>query len=302
MEIFEYELKIHLIILKGRTIKYNVSRFELKIMDQTLIKQHNRNKRGQISEEYLSQFSKLPLEDIIQMLKDENPQNRTAAAKILCKTKNYEAVNNLCNAMKIEKALYSRIAMSEALGEIGEIAVHNLIHLIGCIGNNQEKELPKHYFKKKSFPLPRDLAARTLVKIGIPALPELINTISNSQNSYIKEQALDAIGGITYKTNNQTAVDVIIQTTLENTNKILLWKSIRALSAFKENRKAYNTLIKILKDEPVPPILWETLRSLGKIGICNNELKIILENFEELKNPEIIKAYNCIITDLNLQI
>ncbi len=275
-------------------------------MDKSRIKQLEREKRGQISEEYLSQFRELSDEIVIQMLNDKNPQKRTAAAKILGKTRISENVTILGHAMKKENAIYSRIAMSESLGEMGEIAVPTLIELLGEIGNNQEKVLPVKYFKKKSFPLQRDLAARTLVKIGRPALPQLINTISNTKNVFVTEQAVDAVGGITYKTNDHTAVEVIIQTTLENTNNpnnmVLFWKCIRALSAFKKNINAFKVLIKILEHKNKPPILWETLRSLGKIGILNSQLKTILENFEEKENPEIKLAYNGMLADLNLEI
>lgn len=273
-------------------------------MDQSKIKQINREKRGQITDEYLSQFKELSNEIIIQMLKDNNPQKRTAAAKILGKTPNSKNVTILCGAMKNEKAIYSRIAMSESLGEMGEIAVPNLIELLGKIGNNQEKELPTKYFKKKNFPLQRDLAARTLVKVGKPALPYLIQTITSTPDVFTKEQAVDAIGGITYKTRDQSAVDTIIQTIHENTNNpdntLLLWKCVRALSGFQKNRRAFDMLMEMLEHETKPPILWETIRSLGKVGICNTQLTTIAENFET-ENPEIKLAYAGMLTDLNLK-
>jgi len=272
-------------------------------MDQSQTKQFNREKRGEISDEYLSKFTELSEEAVIQMLRDEDPQKRTAAAKILGKTRNSKNVASLCSSMKNERALYSRIAMSESLGDMGVIAVPNLIELLGKIGNNQEKELPSKYFKKKSFPLQRDLAARTLVKIGKSALPYLIHTISNAEDVFAKEQAVDAVGGITSNTNDQSAVDVIIQTIHESNNqgnRVLYWKSIRALSGFKQNRNAFEELIKILGAKNETPILWETMRSIGKIGICSNELLKLLENFET-EDPEIKLAYNILQADLKLK-
>ncbi len=274
-------------------------------MDQSKIKQTNREKRGQITEEYLSQFKELSDESIIQMLTDKNPQKRTAAAKILGKTQNSKNVAILCGAMTNEKAIYSRIAMSESLGEMGEIAVPNLIELLGKIGNNQEKELPTKYFKKKNFPLQRDLAARTLVRVGRPALPYLTQTITSNPDVFTKEQAVDAVGGITYKTGDQSAVDAIIETTIENINNpdntLLLWKCVRALSGFQKNGGAFDLLMEILEYETEPPILMETLRSLGKVGIYNTQLTTIVENFET-ENPEIKLAYEGMLADLNLKI
>lgn len=205
--------------------------------------------------------------------------------------------------MKNEKALYSRIAMSESLGNMGVVAVPNLIEQLGRIGNNQEKELPSKYFKKKSFPLQRDLAARTLVKIGRPALPYLSHKISHNEDVFAREQAVDAVGGITFKTNDQSAVDVIIQTIHENTddqnNRVLYWKSIRALSGFKKNRSAFDVLIPILEAKNEAPILWETMRSIGKIGILNNQLVTILKSLET-EDPEMKLAYEVMRDDLYL--
>ena len=272
-------------------------------MDESQTKQLNREKRGQISAEYLSKFSELSNETLIQMLKDDDPQKRTAAAKTLGKTRSSKNVASLCEAMKNEKAFYSRIAMSESLGGMGLIAVPNLIEQLGKIGNNQETELPSKYFKKKSFPLQRDLAARTLVKIGRPALPYLIHTISNHEDIVTREQAVDAVGGIAFKTNDHSAVDVIIQTIHENINtdnRVLFWKCIRALSGFKKNRSAFDVLMEILGDNNEPPILWETMRSIGKIGIFNTQLVTMLKNFET-ENTELKLAYDCLIIDLNLK-
>lgn len=274
-------------------------------MDPSQTKQINREKRGQISGEYLSQFTELSDENLIQMLKDKDPKKRTAAAKILGKTQNSKNVASLCEAMKNEKALYSRIAMSESLGEMGVISVPNLIELLGKIGNNQERELPSNYFKKKSFPLQRDLAGRTLVKIGRPALPYLIHAIPDTEDVFAKEQAVDAVGGITHKTSDHSAADVIIQTTHENINdpinRVLFWKCIRALSGFQKNRSAFDVLMEILSVKNEPPIVWETMRSLGKIGICNTQLVTLLENFET-ENSEIKLAYHGMLMDLNLKI
>ena len=85
------------------------------------------------------------------------------------------------------------MAISEALSQIGVPAISPLLDLLGEIGKNQETELPQKYFNKKSYPLVRDLAARTLVKIGKPATPYLIEVIENGTD-YKAQQAIDAIG------------------------------------------------------------------------------------------------------------
>ena len=82
--------------------------------------------------------------------------------------------------------------MSEALGKMGETSVPPLIKLLGQIGNNQEVELPKKYFNKRSFPLTRDMVARTIIKIGKPATPYLVK-VMEEKDDFIMQQAIDAI-------------------------------------------------------------------------------------------------------------
>lgn len=183
--------------------------------------------------------------------------------------------------------------MSESLASYGEDDVPCIIQLLGEIGNNQEKELPKKYFNKKSFPLPRDLAARTLVKIGETATPFLIEILNDNNfisNNFKKEQALDAIGSIAYKYNDHRAFDSINNLFIniissddnnEFTN-ILIWKIVRSLSGFKTNEKALNLLIAIMESfNNINYIQWEAIRSIGQIGIVNERIKHILGNFEK---------------------
>ena len=69
-------------------------------------------------------------------------------------TKLYEV-----QALKTEKKLYPKIELSELLCSCGQPAIKALIKQLGKIGNNQHKQIPNKQFQKKSYPLPRDLAA-----------------------------------------------------------------------------------------------------------------------------------------------
>lgn len=93
---------------------------------------------------------------------------------------------------------------------MGEPAIIPLIALLGKIGTNQEKTLPSKCFAKKSFPLARDLAARTLVKIGTPAIPYLMTKLTTGTPFEI-QQALDAIGGIVSRTSDHRPLPVLLQ-------------------------------------------------------------------------------------------
>lgn len=257
----------------------------------------NREKRGQIFPDDILPYLDFSTESLIKMLRMDNPQERTISAVILGNKGDENAIKPLCTALKNEKSLYSRIAMSEALSQIGEPAACYLIELLGEIGKNQETELPLKYFRKKSFPLVRDMAARTLVRIGKPATPYLMDVLENG-NEFKTQQAIDALGAIAAKTGDKRALTALItrMEQIEGVNlaervndnsKITLWKIIRALSGFKYSKEAIRPLIVILKNHHDPPIIWEALRSLGQIQIATPELEGIIQSFIENKNHEI---------------
>ena len=266
-------------------------------------KKKNREKRGQISQDDTLPYIDFSTEDLIEMLKAENPQDRTISAVLLGNRNDIRVIKPLCNALKNERSLYSRIAISEALSQIGEPATPCLIQLLGEIGKNQEKELPLKYFKKKSFPLVRDMAARTLVKIGEPATPYLIEVLETG-NEFKVQQAIDALGAISAKTGDKRALNSLITLMgqVENANdaesardQLTLWKITRALSGFKNSKEAIYPLIAILKSNYDSPIIWEALKSLGQIQITSPEVLSLVESFIDNKEPEIrIAALNAL--------
>ncbi|MEL7671583.1 MAG: HEAT repeat domain-containing protein [Methanobacterium sp.] len=256
-------------------------------------------KRGQISSEELGAYVEFEAEHLIEMLNSDNPPERTIAATILGNRRDEKGILSLCDSLKKEKALYSRIAMSEALGKMGETAVPPLIKLLGQIGNNQEKELPEKYFNKKSFPLARDMAARTIVKIGKPATPYLIEVVEK-QNDYILQQAVDALGGIAAKTCDRSALPVLLNG-LDSNNEITLWKIIRSLSGFKHSSEALPPLLNILESDYNAAIIWESARTLGQISINRQDVMDALCKLETNDHPEIKKAAkNALINLKNL--
>lgn len=235
------------------------------------------------------------------MLNYDNPQKRTISASILGERQDKEAIIPLCMAFKREKALYSRIAISEALSQIGDPAVGPLIDLLGKIGKNQETELPQKYFNKKSYPLVRDMAARTLVKIGKPATPYLIEVIENGAE-FKAQQAIDAIGGIAAKTGDRRALKILIiriEGCFYDGDKITLWKTVRALSGFKNSEEAVDSLIRITMGDFDSPIIWEALRSLGQLEVKTPELMELIIGFTKNDHVEISRAARNAIIGLN---
>lgn len=267
-------------------------------------KLEGKKRRGKISEKDLTPFFNLSSEELISMLNNNDSQKRTIAAKLLGRKDDPKIVKALIKQFTTEKALYVRIAISETLVSYKENSIPFLISLLGKIGNNQEKDLPKKYFNKKSFPLPRDLSGRTLAKIGKIATPYLMDVLDDDEEFYdnlSKEQAIDAIGAIAHKYNDNRALNSLICLSEKHgNNKIIQWKIIRALSGFKNNENALKVAISILYKyysikrnsycENTVEIQWEAIRSIGQIGIMNEEVNEILNSFERNQNPQIQSA------------
>jgi len=256
-------------------------------MDANEKRKKDREKRGKISLKDTLPYVDYSTESLIEMLKADNSQERTISAVILGDRMDKTAINSLCVALENEKSLYSRIAISEALSNMGEPAVPSLIKILGKIGNNQETELPTKYFKKKSFPLVRDMAARTLVNLGKPATPYLI-TVLDDGNEFKAQQAIDALGGIAAITNDKRALPALIKAIdTHHDEKITFWKIVRSLSGFKNDNGVIKPLILVLRGVHDPPIIWEALRSLGQIEITTPEIVSIAESFTHDKHSEI---------------
>ena len=264
-------------------------------------KLEGQKRRGKVFDGDLEPFTNLSSEELISMLKNNNAQKRTIATKLLERKNNHEIIKPLIEQLAVEKALYVRIAISESLVKYKENSIPFLIDLLGKIGNNQEKELPKKYFNKKSFPLTKDFAGRTLVKIGKVATPYLIEVLEAQEKIYdnfVKEQAIDTVGAIAHKYNDHRALSSLafLSEKYEN-NKMVQWKIVRALSGFKKNENALKIAINILNkyypikknsySENTVEIQWEAIRSIGQIGIISGEVNEILNSFEINENPQI---------------
>ncbi|MCK9152105.1 HEAT repeat domain-containing protein [Methanobacterium alcaliphilum] len=266
-------------------------------------KKKDREKRGEITQKDLQPYLNCSSDQLLILLNDSEAKKRTIAATILGKNhSNKFVIEMLCLSFKKEKALYSRIAISEALSNIGKSSVPYLVNLLGKIGSNQEKSLPEKYFNKKSYPLARDMAARTLVKIGNPATPYLIDVLEDGDDFEI-QQALDALGGIAAKTSDHRALNSILKLVhthnMDSLNEVTLWKVCRCLSGFKGSEKASRVLVDIIKTNPEDPIVWESVRSLGYIGITSMDINRLIENRANYEHPEIQKAVKNALAMIN---
>lgn len=226
-------------------------------------------KRGFIEEDYEKHFENHTIVEILELLVSRNPKERTVAAKLLGKRKNKTTISPLCNALRIEKKLYSKIAISEALGKIGIDALPNLIELLGKIDCKQHKKLPSKPFKKKNYPLPRDIAARTIIKMGKEALPYLEKFILSGEQFQVSE-AIDAIGYITYYTKDLRSLNNLKKCLKKYQDiRLIQWKIIRAYESF-PTEDVINYLNQVLKTESDNTLFWEAKRSLEQIKRVEN--------------------------------
>ena len=104
--------------------------------------------RGYFSSKIESEFAEKSFNELIELLNSKSAVERTVGARLLTKTKNPKSIPFLCLALKKEKKLYTKIEICNSLVSYGESALSELVKLLGKIGNNQHKHIPKTEFKK----------------------------------------------------------------------------------------------------------------------------------------------------------
>ncbi len=235
------------------------------MMKKPEAKKHDRETRGEITSKFAEQFEVYSDQELSAFLNDNDPQIRSAAAQILGKRKAQAAVPGLCLRLEIEKALYVKIAASDALSRIGTVAIPEMLKYVGKIGANQHQDLPCEIFQKWNYPLPRDLMIRSIIRMGTPALSELNQYLSESEESVVGE-IIDAIGHISFYSHDQSSFDNLVRILAKyHENKVIVWKVLRALQAF-PNPRTLQILQHFLLSSDIPPFRWEAARSLGQIA------------------------------------
>lgn len=198
--------------------------------------------RGWIPEAEGSNAPDGSYEYAIGLLNSLQAVERTLGARLLSNHPSIETVQRLCNVLQKEKKLYTTLEISKTLASLGVLAVPQMVALLGCIGNNQHKQMVTD-FKKKSYPLPRDLAARILIRIGAEALPNLIAVMQQGTDQQVSE-ALDAVGFICfYAPSDGIFTEVRSCFDRFEGNELIQWKAVRAMSAFAESASLLTHLL-----------------------------------------------------------
>jgi HEAT repeat protein len=219
--------------------------------------------RGYANDDKIESYSSCNHHELIQLLKNGKAVERTIAAKILGNKKKIESLRYLCESLKTEKKLYVKIALCEAIEQYGKKSLTYLKPLIGVIGNNQHTQIKIVDIKKKSFPLPRDIVARIIIRIGCEALPFLEEILE--QGTYKQKlEAIDAIGHIAFTSHDNRSDKLLIRIYTQNKADVLVkWKIVRAFQSF--NSEAIIKILKTEEESKIMELKKEARRSLLQI-------------------------------------
>ena len=225
-----------------------------------------RRERGEVKEADITHFASFDEPELLFLLHSKIPVERSCAAIHLRKYQSLTVVDKLCHQLAIEKKLYTKIALCETLAECAELSIEPLIALLGQIGKNQETKIPETGFYKVSYPLPRDIAARTICRLGIIAVLPLENFIKSTKDMNALAQAIDAYGHIIYS-NKINCSSSLLQELYERhpKNDFLKYKITRCVSGIYDEW-AKSNLLEIIQTG-CKGLRLEALRSLMLLKI-----------------------------------
>ena len=137
-----------------------------------------------------------------------------------------------------ETALYTRLAMTEKLEGGDSSTALKMIGFLGKIGKNQHR-IPIAPSKKKSFPLLRDLMARSLGRMNPELFPVLLASAEELPPLKLSE-LIDAIGYMAfYHPALATAQNYQRLLQIKNSydhDPLIQWKCLICFSAFPQSK------------------------------------------------------------------
>ena len=170
------------------------------------------------------------------MLHSQDACDRTIAAKLL--PLDCETTDILLHSLMTETALYTRLAMTEKLEGGDKSTALKMIGFLGKIGKNQHR-VPIAPSKKKSFPLSRDLTARSLGRMNPELFPVLLTSAEELPPLKLSE-LIDAIGYMAfYHPSLATAQNYQRLLRIKNSygnNPLIQWKCLICFSAFPQSK------------------------------------------------------------------
>jgi len=228
--------------------------------------------RGYVAAGVENKYDGLALRQRIDFLQNKLATERTIGARLLANNSDLSVIDFLIDALTVETKLYPKIEICNSLVSFGADAVIPLIEVLGRIGNNQYRKVPTTDFKKYNYPLPHDIAARTLIRIGPKAIPDLLKVLDSNDLIKISE-AIDTIGYICFYEHQSDVFELVHKCFNRiGDNDLIKWKVFRAMSAFPESESFLTEQLK-MKNENLRSELVRSLslikQSLTKINKIN---------------------------------
>ncbi|WP_234120420.1 hypothetical protein [Clostridium hydrogenum] len=195
-------------------------------------------KRGVADQFDIDELMNLSYDELIDGINTKLPAKRTAAIRVLYMKfgcSNVKLIQTLLERLCIEKSLYTKLEICSVLEKGNATAAKLMVEYLGKIGSNQYKKLPDRVSKKVSYPLPRDIIARSLARMDKSIFEVLMEALS-SQEKYKIYEVLDAIGFLIFY-NRELASLKVFKSILEilkaySDDYIIVWKSVMCFSAF----------------------------------------------------------------------
>lgn len=215
-------------------------------------------RRGYVEKDIVSSVST----DVLKSwLTSKEASKRTLAIRTLS-TRNEYSTKQLLESLIHEKALYTKLEICSILQKGNQQDIKIMIEYLGVIGNNQLHSIGKTSLKK-SYPLPRDIIARTLAKMSIEYIDTLLEVLNTNDKIKIYE-IIDAIGWMLFyhpENNKEYYFKKIKKLYFTNSkDEIMVWKICTCLSAFKNKESI--ALLKYIEHTHSIDIKKEAKRSL----------------------------------------
>lgn len=228
--------------------------------------------RGYIDRENFNLSQYIDEESIKLLLSSEIPVERTQAAIYIDEKHLNNLIPQLLNSLEMETKLYCKIEISQTISNLGEDHLVDLISRLGTIRKNQHRHLPEKPFLKRSYPLPRDIISRILIRMGEAAISELTKCMA--EDSLSREQsleAIDALGHLSFNHRNDTAGSVLLDLyNKSQKDQLMMWKLIRSFSAF-NNPDIKDKLNQIILNSNIKAHIQEAKRSLKILNSNSQE-------------------------------
>ena len=226
--------------------------------------------RGAICQEKLEQYEKMQTQELFAHLDSKIAWQRTMAVhrlgEILDKD-DEKLIDILLPMLEKEKALYTKIEICQLLQQAGPKTCQKMIAYLGKIGDNQYKQVPSRISKKISYPLPRDIIARTMAKMNPVVFPTLLQLLETRQEDILVE-GLDAIGFMVFYhpelASKENLEKIVSSCRKHSQDERIIWKCAMCFSAF-PLQETQVVLEQLQKTVTNPTVQAEIQKSLDRI-------------------------------------